>query len=217
MRIINKGRAYKVYMLTFPNGKRYIGYTGEALIETRIAKGYNHNKRIIKAMQQYAGQLKIDILADNITKTEAEESEIYFIALYQTTNSRKGYNYSTGGAAGRKGCKLTAKQRAAISGDNNPNRIATARKKCNRMIAQMQRALNFNPVEQMRNAERAAKMSFTMPTIQIKPPQLMPKLPDFEAQQKKLDNLFNFDFDIAGKFERAIEQMKEGLQDRHTA
>lgn len=155
MRIIDKGSGYKVYMLTFPNGKRYIGYTGEADIETRIAKGYNHNRRISGALREYAGQLKIDTLADNLTKQAAERQEIYFIALFNTTNRRKGYNYSTGGAAGRKGCKLTAKQRAAISGDNNPNRQAAARKKLNRAFQRMERALHYNPAAAIDNFNKA--------------------------------------------------------------
>lgn len=139
-------------MLTFSNGKRYIGYTGETNIETRIAKGYNHNRRISEALKNNTQQLKIDTLADNLTKQAAEQQEIYFIALYNTTNRRKGYNYSTGGAAGRKGCKLTAKQKAAISGDNNPNRKATARKKFDKVFKQLQKGINFNPAAQIEKA-----------------------------------------------------------------
>lgn len=169
MRIIDKGSVYKVYMLTFPNGKRYIGYTGEPNIETRIAKGYNHNRRISKVLKEDTRQLKIDTLADNLTKQAAEQQEIYFISLYNTTNRRKGYNYSTGGAAGRKGCKLTAKQRAPMSGDNNPNRQAAARKKLNRAFKIMERALNYNPAAVIDNFNRALD---------------------------RLNNPFTFDFDI---------------------
>lgn len=156
-------------MLTFPNGKRYIGYTGEADIETRIAKGYNHNRRISGALREYAGQLKIDTLVDSLTKEAAEQQEIYYIALFNTINRRKGYNYSTGGAAGRQGCKFTAKQRAAISGDNNPNRQAAARKKLNRAFKIMERALNYNPAAVIDNFNRALD---------------------------RLNNPFTFDFDI---------------------
>lgn len=193
MRVINKGKGYKVYMLTFPNGKSYIGYTGERLIETRIAKGYNHNRRISRALKQYAGQLKIYLLADNLTKTEAEAKEIYFISLYQTTTRRKGYNYSKGGAGGRNGCKLTAKQRAAISGDNNPNRIATARKKINRAFKQMKAALNFNPAAQLRAFDNARKAMYINPLDNMRKAQERMKQAANFNHTEQINKALNFD------------------------
>lgn len=217
MKIIDKGKNYKTYALIFPNKKIYVGYTGESDIETRIKKGYNHNKRITQALREYGAETEKVILADNLTKAEAEQMEIYFVSHYQTTNRRKGYNYSTGGAAGRKGCRLTAKQRAAISGDNNPRRIAEARKKIDRAIERLHKALTFNPADILKQTQIKPleawrykpidKQLENTLDIDKRLERLANPTAEIERALQRINNL-DFDFNIQGKIDTAIEEYR---------
>ena len=98
---------YTVYKLTDPEGKVYIGYTGQS-VEKRWKKGKNYNRhspirRAIDALGWDAFQK--EILCENLTKEGAEKLEAWFVDHYDSTNAEKGYNGMTGGA--RNGAKMS--------------------------------------------------------------------------------------------------------------
>lgn len=90
---------YKVYCHLFPNGKRYIGITGSSLAKRfQNGKGYYQCPYMSKAIEKYGWEnIQHIILEENLTKEEAEQKEIYYIAFYDTTNHEKGYNLALGG------------------------------------------------------------------------------------------------------------------------
>ena len=94
---------YCVYMHTTPSNKRYIGITQQTP-EKRWQKGhgydYGSNDYFYNAIKKYGwGNIKHEILFDNIEKEDAERLEIDLIAKYKTTNPNYGYNHETGGMA----------------------------------------------------------------------------------------------------------------------
>lgn len=90
---------YLVYKHTAPNGKVYIGVTGQT-VEKRWKKGrgYCENPYFFKAIQKYGwDNFKHEILFHSLTKEEAEEIEINLIREYDSANHEKGYNIALGG------------------------------------------------------------------------------------------------------------------------
>lgn len=100
---------YSVYKHTFPNGKVYIGMTGQEP-EKRWANGWgyitrpegsrNYNKvsRIGKAIVKYGwNNIKHEIVYSNLTKEEANKKEEELIVKYKSDNDEFGYNYTKGG------------------------------------------------------------------------------------------------------------------------
>lgn len=94
---------YIVYMHTCPNGKKYIGITGQSA-ERRWQKGkgyaYGSNDYFYNAIQKYGWEnIKHEILFENLTKQEAEEKEKMLISQYNTTDRNFGYNRESGGSS----------------------------------------------------------------------------------------------------------------------
>lgn len=92
--------AFCVYKHTAPNGKIYIGITSQRP-EDRWGHGANYrdNEYFFRAIKKYGWeQFKHEVLFDGLTKEEAEAKEIELIALYDSTNYRKGYNSRKGGS-----------------------------------------------------------------------------------------------------------------------
>lgn len=92
-------KRWLVYKHTAPNGKVYIGMTGQTPTKRwRYGYGYLDNPYFYKAIQKYGwGNFAHEILADGLTKEEAERMEIQLIADYQATERSKGYNIALGG------------------------------------------------------------------------------------------------------------------------
>lgn len=94
---------YIVYMHTCPNGKKYIGITGQSA-ERRWQKGkgyaYGSNDYFYNAIKKYGWEnIQHDILFNNLTKEEAEEKEKMLISKYNTTDRNFGYNIDNGGSS----------------------------------------------------------------------------------------------------------------------
>lgn len=94
---------YIVYMHTCPNGKKYIGITGQSA-ERRWQKGkgyaYGSNDYFYNAIKKYGwDNIKHDIIFRNLTKEEAEEKEKMLISKYNTTDRNFGYNRENGGSS----------------------------------------------------------------------------------------------------------------------
>ena len=115
-----QNRIYKVYKYTFPDGKIYIGTTGQRIQDRRDC-GYQHNKPLTQAMRGVGWKnIKVDILFSSESKEDAFNAEMRFIAQYNSTEPRSGYNISKGGNATFAGLHHTEEHkqnmRAILSG-----------------------------------------------------------------------------------------------------
>lgn len=118
-------KAYVVYKHTDPEGLVYIGIT-QKLPRKRFdyGRGYKHNRRFNEAIERIGwDNFKHDILAEGLTREEAETLEAQYIAEYRSTDPAFGYNVKTGGTYG-KGITEEARQHLSeiMRGDNNPSR-----------------------------------------------------------------------------------------------
>lgn len=87
---------YKVYMHTFPNGKKYIGMTKREPT-VRWGNGTNYNQEMTEAVAYYGWENVLhEILAEHLTEEQARAEETRYIIELGTTNSEKGYNKITG-------------------------------------------------------------------------------------------------------------------------
>lgn len=90
-----------VYMYVFPNRKRYIGATSRSLAarQGKDFKKYKNCKSIWSAIEKYGYQniTQRILFEGELEADEAGEMEKYFIAKYDTTNPKKGYNTNKGG------------------------------------------------------------------------------------------------------------------------
>lgn len=98
---------FVVYKHTSPSGKVYIGITSQKPESRwRQGKGYIKNKYFYAAISKYGWDaFEHTILKDNLPEQCAKTWEKILIAKYQSTNPKKGYNFSSGGegAFGRYG------------------------------------------------------------------------------------------------------------------
>lgn len=113
---------YTLYKHTAPNGKVYIGITSrkpEARWEG--GKGYKSNAHFYKAIVFYGwDNIKHDILAEGLSKAEAERLEIDTIKAYDSTNRNKGYNMREGGSLASFSEESLAKMRKSHLGKKLP-------------------------------------------------------------------------------------------------
>lgn len=88
---------YSVYCHIFPNGKKYIGISKDPKKRWgHNGEYYNTQKKVARAIKKYGWEnVRHIILADGLTKEEAEAEEIRLIAENDSINN--GYNYSIGG------------------------------------------------------------------------------------------------------------------------
>lgn len=100
-----------VYKHTTPSGKVYIGITSQKPERRwRNGNGYKHGNCVAfwNAVQKYGwDNIKHEILESNLSNEDACEKEKQYIKQYQSTNSKFGYNITTGGSGcpGLKGKK----------------------------------------------------------------------------------------------------------------
>lgn len=96
------------------NNKRYIGITSQP-VEKRWKKGcgYGKSTKIYKAIKKYGWDgFEHNVLFHNLSKSDAERKEIELIYLYNTTDSKYGYNIQNGGSSYG---KFTKESRMKIS------------------------------------------------------------------------------------------------------
>lgn len=98
-------RKYCVYRHTFPNGKVYIGYTGQKPTDRWCGgTGYKHQQLVYRAIVRYGwDNIQHEVLADSLTYEQAVAMEIELIKAYDSTNPDFGYN-TTAGGDGRLDC-----------------------------------------------------------------------------------------------------------------
>lgn len=104
---------YRIYKLTFPSGKIYIGITSRTIKE-RIYSGYD-NKFIKKEISNCGWEsVKKEELYQIENEEDAFQKEIDMIKFYDSTNPEIGYNKSTGGQAPHKGSKMSPKNKEQL-------------------------------------------------------------------------------------------------------
>lgn len=88
---------YKVYVHTFPNGKKYVGLTMQDVAKRwENGGGYKKCPKMWNALQKYGwNNVEHEVVAEGLTKEEAEALEIELIARYDSI--RNGYNADRGG------------------------------------------------------------------------------------------------------------------------
>ena len=98
---------YTVYKLTDPNGIIYIGCTGKTVKE-RWRNGWNYtwHSRMFEAIREFGWEnFEKKILCEKLTCEGAEKLEKWFIAYYDSTDPKKGYNRALGGLG--KGARMS--------------------------------------------------------------------------------------------------------------
>ena len=90
---------YCVYVHIFPNGKVYVGVTGDIPERRWGANGCNYKNPYIKnAIKKYGWQnIKHEIICDGLTMEQASDMEIEMIKKFNSANRMFGYNISFGG------------------------------------------------------------------------------------------------------------------------
>lgn len=115
--------SYIVYIHTNKiNGKKYVGITSKTCEERwRDGRGYKRCTLFNKAIKKYGWDgFDHEIVASNLTQSEAEDMEKSLIAQFQTTNPEFGYNLSEGGHAPLLSEETKQKISEALRGENNP-------------------------------------------------------------------------------------------------
>ena len=81
------------------NGKRYVGITSYPVsVRWNNGNGYKHNAHFTNAIKKYGWEnFEHNILAVNVSESEAKELEKKYISEYKSNNSLFGYNKSSGG------------------------------------------------------------------------------------------------------------------------
>ena len=125
---------YSVYKHTNKtNGKVYIGMTVNTW-EKRWDSGYRNNPHFSRAIKQYGKDgFKHKVVADNLTREEAETLERKLIQEYDSTNPEKGYNIELGGNHNGKHSqetkrKISESQKGRVFTDEHKQRISEALK-----------------------------------------------------------------------------------------
>lgn len=90
---------YKIYMLEFPNNKKYIGCTKSRFNYRTGANGSKYTATKIKeAITKYGwNNVKKTIIKDKLTYQEAKYYENFYITKYNTLDDLYGYNSKEGG------------------------------------------------------------------------------------------------------------------------
>lgn len=108
---------YTVYKHTAPNGKVYIGITGQKPERRwRDGEGYKDQPYWYHAIRKYTWKnIKHENLYENLEKDQACDLEIKLISEYHATDPRYGYNISTGGECAGAGVHPSVETRRKLS------------------------------------------------------------------------------------------------------
>lgn len=99
---MSEDKEFCVYRHTFPNGKVYIGITGQKPHERWCnGTGYKHQSLVYRAILRYGwDNIQHDVIARGLSHEQACEMEIELIKAYDSTDPKRGYNVSCGGDGG---------------------------------------------------------------------------------------------------------------------
>ncbi len=112
---------YTVYKLTDPEGKVYIGCTGQTVKKRwRNGSGYSSNSPVGRAIRALGwDSFRKEILCEKLTQEGGERLEKWFVDYYDSLNPEKGYNGFTGGR------RLGATASASTRGNMQEAKAAT--------------------------------------------------------------------------------------------
>lgn len=168
-------RNYKLYVHISPSNKRYYGITREENINIRwrSGHGYKYNSHFTNAINKYGwDNIEHIVLFDNLTKEEACLLEKMYIALYNTTNSKYGYNKSYGGDSGLKVTpKTKEKLRKSKIGNLNPAKRLEVRKKISKANTGKKRS-----EEQKKKMSENSKKMWADPNSKVHNPMVREKI-----------------------------------------
>lgn len=129
MKDINENRNYYVYVHTSPSEKKYVGLTSSKpkgrwgksgagyLCKNKYGK-YNQ-PAFAHAIQKYGwDNFKHEIVANNLTKNEADSLERLLIEKFDTRNPKYGYNIKEGGSSGSLSEETKKKISKSLKGKN---------------------------------------------------------------------------------------------------
>lgn len=110
-------KIYKVYLLTFPNNKKYCGYTSQELKNRwNNGRGYDKCPLVHRAIEKYGWEnIKKELIFSSLIQQEAYDKEKETIKLFKLTNPKYGYNLDEGGRPHGNSTFLTEKGRKKIS------------------------------------------------------------------------------------------------------
>jgi group I intron endonuclease len=103
-----------VYVLEFPNGKRYVGATIETNIKRRWGGGCNYSGCKVGDAIKDMGWSNINKYYWEVPDSQLDEMERFLIQLYKSNEPEYGYNSQSGGKKGFSQI-VTDEQRAKIS------------------------------------------------------------------------------------------------------
>ena len=97
-RFIHPGARGYIYLLTFGNGKHYVGLTNnfERRIKQHKSDSVDVNNKLYNAWKKYKGPIAEEVIF-TCRQSDLKEFEIHFIAEYDS--HRNGYNSTPGGDA----------------------------------------------------------------------------------------------------------------------
>lgn len=171
---MNAESRYSVYLHIFPNGKVYVGITGQKP-QARWGKdgnGYKYN-RLAHAIAKYGwNNVQHRVLFTGLTRDEASRIEKCLIAVFYSDDGKNGYNAQSGGFIGnswRMPARGREKIRQAKLGEKNPmygkkqspewkvmiSKINTGRKLSEETLEKMRIAQNNRSEETLKRMSEA--------------------------------------------------------------
>lgn len=151
---------YIIYKHTSPSGKIYIGQTCKTNPKRRWAngKGYKSNPYFYNAISKYGwSNFTHEIICSDLQKWEADWTEKYLIAFYNTTNPQYGYNLTCGGE-GTSGFHHSEETKQKI-GDANRGNSACAVNKGKHLSEETRKKLSVIKKGKKLSPETKAKLS----------------------------------------------------------
>ena len=102
---------YVVYLLEFPNGKKYCGYSSNIERRWHGPSQYKDCKFVYAAIQKYGwNNINKKVICSFSNKQDALKAEFNFIEQYNLLNHTKGYNLIPGGGDPPHDVKLVTPQ-----------------------------------------------------------------------------------------------------------
>ena len=131
----NDERLWSVYKHTSPSGKVYIGIAKNIKHRWRNnGSGYKGSTRIWYAIQKYGwDNFHHQIVAKNLTRSEACDMEITLIKKYNSTDPDFGYNLTAGGQHGTLSQESIAKLSESLKGHPVSDKVRAILTECHKI------------------------------------------------------------------------------------
>lgn len=144
------------------NGKIYVGQTCiKPEKRWNYGRGYKGNGYFYKAIQKYGwDNFEHEIVASNLTKSEADNFERTLIKKLDLLNPNKGYNLQDGGAHGRPSeiSKINIKNAAQKRGLNEEYRLKQSRSHIGLQVGDKNGMYGKKHTEEARKKQREASL-----------------------------------------------------------